>query len=327
MAFEQIRAAHHRPCLRVLTVLALAGGLISCASQDDGPGAASSSALPRAPSNDTSHSGLHNVHALNDHIISGAVPVGDGAFDELAAMGVRTIISVDGAWPDAQRAQARGLRYVHIPTTYSEVTPEQQMELARAIRDLPGPIYIHCHHGKHRSPSATAAAAVALGIIEPDEGIEFMRRAGTAAHYSGLYACVASARPVDGSVIDAAPSDFPSLRRPTGMVAAMVECDIAYENLLAIRAAGWKTPEDHPDLVPGAEAGRLADHLRFSAEDHEATDLGADFMDRLAASIASASALEESLVRGDPGSKLEEEFKVVQASCRDCHAEYRDRVR
>src|SRR5262245_171423 len=43
------------------------------------------------------YSGLHNVVAFHDGFYSGSVPEGDAGFDTITAMGVRTIISVDGA--------------------------------------------------------------------------------------------------------------------------------------------------------------------------------------------------------------------------------------
>ncbi len=38
---------------------------------------------------------------------------------------------------------------------------------AKAVRDLPGKIYIHCHHGKHRSAAAAATACVTEDTLDP----------------------------------------------------------------------------------------------------------------------------------------------------------------
>ncbi len=270
---------------------------------------------------------LRNVHKLG-RLISGAVPVGDAAFDELKFMGVKTIISVDGATPDVARAEARGMRYVHIPVTYAEVNEEQQARLARAVRDLgeAGPIFMHCHHGKHRGPAAAASALVALGEVTPDEGVGFMKTAGTAPGYTGLYWCVSTSAPLPKLIIDRASSEFPSIHRASGMVAAMVEVDLAYEHLGHISAAGWNVPADHPDLVPAAEAGRLTDNFRLSGQDSTAALLGTDYLQRLEKAIAGASALEEGIIRGDVAAELDRKFKVVQASCKDCHVIYRDKA-
>jgi hypothetical protein len=244
-------------------------------------------------------------------------------------LGVKTIISVDGATPDLDRASARGMRYVHIPITYSTVTTEQQLEIARAIRDLPGPVYLHCHHGKHRGPAAAAAAAVLLGMMNPDEAVAFMKEAGTADTYTGLYQCVAEATPASTAALDAAPGAFPEVRRAHGIVAAMVEIDLALEHLREVRDAGWTTPADHPDLVPAAEAGRLTDNLRFAHEDEKAHEHGDDFMKKMEQAIAEASTLEELIVgnaRAEVGGaeRLEAAYRAMSASCTACHVAYRD---
>jgi len=315
--------------LRVGALLALAG----CASEPVAPVPAAPTTAARelatpAPVRSDDHAAtpaLPNARRLDDTIVSGGVPAGDAAFDALEAMGVRTIISVDGAPPDVARAEARGMRYVHIPITYAQVSPAQTLELARAVRDLPGPVYIHCHHGKHRSPAVSAAAAIALGRLTAAQGVAFLREAGTAPTYEGLYACVAGGRPVEASAIDGAPADFPSLRQPTGLVAAMVDADEAFDHIDAIRAAGWDVPDDHPDLVPAAEAGRLADDLRLGADDPRAAARSPELPTRLRAAAEEATALEEAIVAGAPAADLAKRFATVKRSCTECHTKWRNR--
>lgn len=323
-----------------LVLVGLAGGLTltscckesteaSCSPTPTATTATTSTKSQPAQAKDAGHgSSLHNVQRIGSKLISGAVPEGDAAFDELKAMGVKAVLSVDGSAPDLARAAARGMRYVHIPITYAEVTPEQQLEIARAVRDLPGPIYLHCHHGKHRGPAAAASAAVLLGEVSASEGVAFMKKAGTAANYKGLYSCVADAAAVSKAAIDAAPAEFPQVRKPAGMTAAMVEVDHAYEHLGHIRDAGWAVPKDHPDLVPASEAGRMTEHLRFSAEDPKAKALGAEFEGKLKAAIGYAVALEEEILRGGKKATLEPLWAPLAASCKDCHVKFRDaRVR
>src|SRR5262249_33410514 len=133
--------------------------------------------------------GLHNVYRLTDRLYSGSAPEGDEGFASLRGLGVRTVISVDGARPDLERARRFGLRYVHLPVGYDGAPEAQPLRLARAVRDLPGPVYVHCHHGKHRGP---AAAAVVLRCLDESCGADaataWMRQAGTDPHYGGLYA-------------------------------------------------------------------------------------------------------------------------------------------
>lgn len=271
--------------------------------------------------------GIHNAVAYHEGFISGSAPEGDAGFDTLAAMGVRTIISVDGAQPDVEEAQARGMRYIHLPIGYNGFDERRKVELVRATRDSlqDGPVYIHCHHGKHRSAGAAAAVGASLGWMTPEEAVARMKVSGTAPEYQGLYACAARATALEAGVIDAVPAEFPSVWRPTDFVSGMVETDEAMEHLKAIEKAGWRTPAEHPDLVPASEAGRVAELLRVMAEGGRARREPREFARLLSEASQRATVLEESLASGgsDPA-RLSSQFRLVAASCRDCHARFRD---
>src|SRR5947209_839442 len=62
--------------------------------------------------------GLHNVFRLTDKLYSGSSPDGDEGFASLQRLGVKTVISVDGARPDVERAHQFGMRYIHLPIGY-----------------------------------------------------------------------------------------------------------------------------------------------------------------------------------------------------------------
>jgi hypothetical protein len=66
---------------------------------------------------------LPNLVRVHEKVISGGLPEGDAAFQELAALGVKTIISVDGMTPDVGMAAKHGLRYVHLPHGYDGMRP------------------------------------------------------------------------------------------------------------------------------------------------------------------------------------------------------------
>jgi len=61
------------------------------------------------------------------------------------------------------------MRYIHVPIAYSGLSREQEIRIASAISGAEGPLYLHCHHGKHRGPAAAATALVCLGEITPDD--------------------------------------------------------------------------------------------------------------------------------------------------------------
>ncbi|MFZ4430802.1 MAG: hypothetical protein ACOYPS_10655 [Phycisphaerales bacterium] len=270
--------------------------------------------------------GLHQVVTFHPGVISGGVPEGEG-FATLAAMGVKTVISVDGGAPDVAAAKAAGIRYIHLPMGYDGCEESRVLELTRATRDsmTRGGVYIHCHHGKHRSPAASAAVAVSMGWMTPEQAIDRMRFAGTAANYTGLFDDVAACSVLPDSAIDAVNPDFPEVCMPKGMVKGMVEIDMVFDHIKEIRKAGWKTPPAHPDLVPAAEAGRLADLFRALADDEESTRHGPEFVAIMKTSHGYAKRLEDLIVAGDgsPGA-MGSLVQSLAADCKACHATYRD---
>jgi protein tyrosine phosphatase (PTP) superfamily phosphohydrolase (DUF442 family) len=309
------------------------GGVVSCSSQDQpaaqsGRQARASIPLP-ALSDATAkdYPGIHNAVAFHEGYVSGSVPEGQAGFETLAAMGIRTIISVDGAAPDVEAAKALGMRYIHLPIGYNGFNERRKLELVRASRDAlaQGPVYIHCHHGKHRSAGAAATVAASLGWSTPDQGVARMKVSGTAPNYKGLYSCAATASVLSASTIDAIPGNFPAVDPPKGLVKAMVEIDEIHEHLKGIEKAAWKAPSDHPDLVPAAEAGRLADHYRLLLDDAYTLRKPAEFRALMERSRAEAQALEDLFAAANPDPvKLAAQSKLIAASCKECHTKYRD---
>ncbi|MBL4702442.1 MAG: hypothetical protein JKX85_14425 [Phycisphaeraceae bacterium] len=268
--------------------------------------------------------GLENVVAFTKSFYSGAVPIGEQGFATLKAMGIKTLISVDGAKPQLKYAKKYGLRYVHLPIGYDAVSKNRSLELARAARDLPGPFYIHCHHGKHRSAGATAVVSVMLGDLTPFAAIKRMHVSGTSLHYKGLFASVSQAVLVSDAVLDSASNAFPQVWQTRNLVDAMVAIDQVADHLKAIKAAGWKPPVNAPDLLPIAEAGRLADLLKNLGDDKQVSE-SAQMRDWILASSADASVLENQLMADKRRTqKLDEQLKRVLYSCTRCHEKYRN---
>ncbi|MFN0136929.1 MAG: hypothetical protein ACKVS9_12535 [Phycisphaerae bacterium] len=268
--------------------------------------------------------GLKNVVAYDRAVFSGSLPDGDAGFDSLRRLGVRTIISVDGALPNLEPARARGMRYVHLPIGYDRVPAERTLELARAIRDLPQPIYFHCHHGKHRSAAAAGAALVTLGSCSPESAVSRMRVSGTSASYRGLYASVSTASVVSSARISAVDGSFPEVTPPIGLVRAMSELERIDEHVSAIQKAGWKVPEDHPDLVPAAEAGRMADIYRNLLADTRTLSQASGFVELMHSAHAAAQALEDALIAGESPTELTRHYESMKSDCRACHTQFRD---
>jgi len=275
--------------------------------------------------------GLHNVCRVSDKLISGGVPEGDAGFTTMEKLGVKTIISVDGAAPDIARARGFGMRYVHIPIGYDGISREQAVRLAKAVRDLPGLVYMHCHHGKHRSP---AAAAVVRHCLDDrcgvEAAVEVMRRAGTDPRYVGLYAAPKQVRRPTAEELDALPADFPEVAKVSALAQMMVIVDERWDRLKLVRAAGWKVPPRHPDVVPAHEALQLREAYHECARVPKLKRYPEEMQRWLAEAEKQATALETALrpTKGGTGvdtKAAEAAFTLLADGCKQCHARYRDR--
>lgn len=312
------------------TVLLLVLLAPACTSSESKPVAARSVAVTVAPPSPEAEKpvdlqGVHNVVAYTADLFSGSVPEGEAGFETLAAMGVRTIVSVDGAAPDVEAARALGLGYVHLPIGYDGMTPERTLEIAKAIEVGPGRVYVHCHHGKHRSAGAAAAAAVTLGRLSNEQAVLRMKVSGTAANYTGLFEGATTAKPASAALLSAVPARFPERVVPAGIKKSMIAIDEANDELKAIEKAGWKVPADHPDLVPAEVAKRMIDHLETLSAEAETRERPAEFGEWLRADVEKLGALRAGLADGGVAAEeLGARMQPVQQSCKQCHAKYRD---
>ena len=304
--------------------------IVSCSSPITQRSAASAFEVPQPLITDArprSYEGVHNVVAFHEDFYSGSAPEGEAGFETLHEMGIKTIVSVDGAAPNLNAAKRYGMRYIHLPIGYNGFEEARKLELVRATRDaiVRGGVYIHCHHGKHRSACAAASVAQSLGWMTAQEGQARMKVSGTAMNYTGLYQCAAASAVLVANVIDAVSAEFPEIQPPKGLVKSMVEIDEVTEHLKAIEAAGWNVPPDQPDLVATAEAGRLADLFRQLQTNERVARKSEDFMEKLKADEARAQKLEAMLAAGEKdGKRLSVQLGVIIASCMECHTKYRD---
>jgi len=238
---------------------------------------------------------LPNPVQLNDKVISGGLPEGALAFAELQSLGVKTIISVDGMTPDVTMASKYGLRYVHLPHGYDGVPENRVQELAKAVRELEGPIYIHCHHGKHRSPAAASVACVAAGLLPVSQSVEVLELAGTSPNYRGLYESARSVRPLEEELLDALKVEFRETAEVPAMAEAMVAMGHTHEHLKQIAAAGWQSPPNHPDLSPAHEALLMREQFTELLRTAEVQQEPKEFRGLLEASEKAAQELEDAL--------------------------------
>jgi hypothetical protein len=265
---------------------------------------------------------LPNLIRVTPGVYSGGLPEGPAAFGELRRLGIATVISVDGAIPDVVSATNAGLRYVHLPHGYDGVPAERGHELARAIRDLPGPIYIHCHHGKHRSPAAAAVACIETGTLSADHARNLLALAGTGPQYRGLYRSVESATRVEAAILDRASNHFPEQVPPAPLVEEMIAVDKLLDGLTQAETVGWPS-SNRPSDDPTHQALLLHEHFVEMGRLEEVARQSIAFQQSMAEGESAANQLQEFL-RQDLRASASQQLKLVRRNCQQCHQQFRD---
>jgi hypothetical protein len=232
---------------------------------------------------------------------------------------VRTVISVDGAKPDVEAARKHGLRYVHLPIGYDGVPEEKTLALAKALRELPGPHYIHCHHGKHRGPTAAAVACVAAGKLDTEGALRVLATMGTGERYRGLWAAAREAKRLDTSAVSL---EFREIAPVPPLMEAMVALDQAFENLGTAKKAGWTTPKDHPDVDPPHEALRAREIVTEILRTVDPKARPADYQAWMKACLDAAAELETALRA--KSKEVDVLYAKLRKTCSDCHTPYRN---
>jgi len=273
---------------------------------------------------------VEHFYRLGTKIFSGAQPHGEAAFQELQSKGIKTIISVDGAKPDVETAKRFNLRYVHLPIGYDGITPERELQIVKAARTLPGPIFVHCHHGKHRGPAAAAICCCAVEDWNVSRALSWLKSAGTSPKYVGLFRTIREFQMPTDAQLAKVPEKFPEIAAVPTLVKSMVAIDGYWEHLQWIQQAGFKQPPAHPDLDPPHEALQLAEHFRELTRTDDAKEFGKEYLTILKRCDTTAMKLHETLTtlkkqrRDDLLQSAEKSMQQLQQQCAQCHRRFRN---
>lgn len=265
--------------------------------------------------------GLHNLFRISDRLFSGGRPEDEEGFASLQKLGIKTVISVDGTPPDIETARKYRLKYVHIPIGYDGIPRETMLRLAKAAKVLPGPIYIHCHHGKHRGPAAVAAVALCTDkACRASDAIAFMRRAQTDPKYQGLYAVTRDFIPLKDDELQKIPEDFPEIAKVDDLTELMSRVDQCFEMLLPLTR----------DQVLGNRASALQsalllhEHFREIERLPETLDRSHEFRSDLDSSISLSELLHRDIQSDSDLSSQRQSAKLLKQTCNRCHDRDRD---
>ena len=131
--------------------------------------------------------GVDNFYQLSESVYSGSTPHGEEGFRFLSKLGVKTILSVDEVAPDVALAKKFGIGYVHVPIGNNAIKEAQASAIVKVAVEQPGPLFIHCHYGINRGPSAAAIVCIAQHGWTPEQATAWMEKAGTSSSCTGLY--------------------------------------------------------------------------------------------------------------------------------------------
>jgi protein tyrosine phosphatase (PTP) superfamily phosphohydrolase (DUF442 family) len=268
--------------------------------------------------------GIENAFRVTGRILAGSQPKFDVSFEALAKAGVKTIISVDGSRPDVGEAKKHGMRYVHLPFGYDGIPANRIAELTKAAGPDAGTIFVHCHHGLHRGPAAVGVICEATAGWTPAQAEAWLKQAGTAADYPGLYRAVREFRAPTPEEI-APVGALPEAVKPPALVDTMVALDEHLDRLKDQQRAGWRSVPENPDALPGHQATLLWEQLRELARTDDTAKRPEDFRKLLAASERATAALRTTL-RTYPanGAPLDRALRETTQSCTACHKVYRN---
>lgn len=318
------------PVWAAVTVLGLAGALAlaaaACGSASSETGTAAVPAVvPLQPTLDADGQpvGIEHYRRWSDKLGQGGQPMGDEAFKNLAALGYRTLISVDGAKPDAETAAKYGLTYVHVPFGYSAVPLDAQARIVKAVTETDGPVFIHCHHGQHRGPAGMMVARIVVDGISHEEALKELKDSGCAEQYKGLYRDVAACVAPTAESLAALPAKLPSYVSPGDVADHMASIDRVWDRIGKSKDASWATPASMPDVDPPHEARMLWESFREAARLDDAKKRGDEFLTFLKSAEDGAVAMEEAIRRND-GAAAAKHYDAVKASCTACHQRWRN---
>lgn len=270
--------------------------------------------------------GLHQLFQVSADLYSGSSPESEAAFASLKELGIRTILSVDGATPEIAKAEKYGLRYVHLPIGYDGISRERLLQLVKARQTLPSPIYVHCHHGKHRGPAVVAALQLCTDPQwDAPKATQWFNQAGTDPRYKGLFDLPKTLIKPTAEELAQLPVEFPSIAPVPDLTRVMVQIDHHWDQLKLVKAAAWQVPRAHPSIEPAHEALQILEHYRESKRFPTVQKYGADFLKRLQQAEENMAELEKHL-RTPPSEidRLNRLFSKGHQDCFTCHGAYRD---
>jgi protein tyrosine phosphatase (PTP) superfamily phosphohydrolase (DUF442 family) len=270
---------------------------------------------------------LKNVIRVHESLFSGALPETDASFEELKQLGIKTIMSVDGMVPNVALAKKHGMQYVHLPLGYDGISRSRAIEIAFAIRTIPKPIYLHCHHGKHRSAAAAASGCLSLGLVSRENANRVLSLAGTNPGFRGLYDAVANASPFSDAELESSQIVLSETSPVPAIAESMTSIDATFDSLK--RECDRKDGINPTDCANQClllrehymELGRLHEVKRMPQEFHRLREHGETILAKL------ESEFRRTAVESIETKSAKDALIAIETNCKECHVQFRDAPR
>lgn len=300
-------------CLSLLLVI----NLVSCTNPTNSTNSnhqtQNSSSLPQLIQTEGE---IENFYQISSDLYSGGEPYSPEAFALLKKHNIKSIITVDAAIPQVELARQHGIRYIQIPIGYDGIATNTANEIAQAFELAPKPIYVHCHHGKHRGPTACMVIGVAHYNWTQQQAVNWLHDAGTAEAYKGLYQTARDFKQADYQPNrQKSLKDFPETAKVDQLPRAMADMGRIYDLLKKHNRNNEILKFDQAILLQ--EAFHEMQRTEFNKAQPQ------DYRNWMKKSEDISIQLRTALDNKNVplASKL---YKSLASTCKQCHIKYRD---
>lgn len=259
---------------------------------------------------------IENFYQISPDLYSGGEPYTPEAFALLKKHNIKSILTVDAAAPQVELARRHGIRYIQIPIGYDGIATDTANQIAQAYALAPKPMYVHCHHGKHRGPTACMVIGVAHYNWSQSQAVKWLHDAGTAEAYKGLYQTARDFQkkdyqPTPGRSL----TDFPETAKVDQLPRAMSDLGRIYDLLKKYARQNEILKFDQAILLEEAfhEMQRTEFNKRQPQDYRDWMKHSEDLSIQLRAALDKQDATLASTI-----------YQSLASTCKKCHIQYRD---
>lgn len=137
---------------------------------------------------------LKNWYKVDEGVYRSEQP-GRRGFEEIKAIGIRTVVNLRSRHTDDDEARGLGLLLIRVPMTAGGFGEEEVVAALKAILEAPKPVLFHCQHGSDRAGLVSAMYRVVVQGWTKDEAVAELLGGGYGFHvrYTNIPAFIRAA--------------------------------------------------------------------------------------------------------------------------------------